>query len=70
MAQGRASKWASVNINQTIWLDKAGISIVVWGKGRKRRQGALVVSISGLRWYPYKSKKPSRLIKCDKLNRD
>ena len=70
MAQGRPRKWASVNINQAIWLDKAGISIVVWDKGRKKRQGTLVVSIGGLRWYPYKSKKPARLIKWNKLNSD
>ncbi|MCS6297456.1 MAG: hypothetical protein H8K09_14580 [Nitrospira sp.] len=70
MAQGRPSKWASVNIKQTIWLDKTGISIVVWDKGKTKRQGTLVVSIGGLRWYPYKGKKPSQLIKWNKLNAD
>jgi hypothetical protein len=68
MAQGRPSKWASVNIDQTIWLDKTGISIVVWDKYRTKRKGTLVVSIGGLRWYPYKGKKPARLIKWNKLD--
>lgn len=70
MPQGRPSKWASVDIKQTIWLDKTGISIVVWGKRKTKRQGTLVVSIGGLRWYPYKGKKPSKLIKWDRLNAD
>ena len=70
MAQGRPSKWASMNIKQSIWLDKAGITIVVWDKWRKKRQGTLVVSIGGLRWFPYMSKKPAHLIKWDKLNAD
>ncbi len=70
MAQGRPTKWASVNINQTIWLDKTGLSIVVWDKGKTKRQGTLVVSIGGLRWYANKSRKPAHLIKWDELNAD
>ena len=70
MAQGRPSKWASVKIEQTIWLDKTGIKIVVWDKHRRKRKGTLVVSIGGLRWRPYKGMKPSRHIKWDDLEAD
>jgi len=59
MAQGRPSKWASVKIKQDIWLDKAGIKIVVWDKWGKKRLGNLRISIGGLRWYPYKGRKPA-----------
>lgn len=67
MAQGWPSKWASVKINQDIWLDKSGIEIVVWDKYGRKRKGTLVVSIGGLRWYPFKSKKPASSYKWNKL---
>ena len=60
MAIGRPTKWASMDINQSMWLNKAGISIVVWDKYGRKRKGTLVVSIGGLRWYPYKGKKPQK----------
>ena len=61
MSQGRPSKWASVDINQSLWLNKTGLEIVVWDKWGKKRKGTLVVSVGGLRWYPYKGKKPGRV---------
>lgn len=67
MAQGRPSKWASVKIKQEIWLDKSGIKIVVWDKYGRKRKGTLVVSIGGLRWRPYKGKRPARQFKWDDL---
>jgi len=67
MAQGRPSKWARMDINQSIWLNRTGISIVVWDKWGRKRKGTLVVSIGGLRWYPYMGKNPGRLIKWSKL---
>ncbi|MBX3349007.1 MAG: hypothetical protein KF747_09705 [Nitrospira sp.] len=67
MAQGRPSKWASVKINQDIWLDKSGIEIVVWDKYGRKRKGTLVVSIGGLRWYAFKNKKPASSYKWNKL---
>ena len=70
MAQGRPSKWARMDINQSIWLDRTGIKIVVWDKYGRKRKGRLVVSIGGLRWYPYMRKNPDRLIKWSDLNAD
>ena len=60
MAQGKPTKWAQLTVNQEVWLNKAGISIVVWDKWGKKRRGTLTVSIGGLRWRPYKGKKPQR----------
>ena len=65
MAKGRPSNWAKLEIPAPIWLGKSGISIVVWDKWGRKRTGTLVVSIGGLRWYPYKSKKPARRIQWD-----
>jgi hypothetical protein len=48
-------------MNQPLWLNKAGISVVVWDKWGRKRKGTLVVSIGGLRWYPYKGKKARRI---------
>ena len=73
MAQGKPSKWAKAKINEPIWLGKAGISIVVWDKWVKKRRGRIVVSVGGIRWYPYKawkksSKTRNRQITWDRLD--
>ena len=60
MAMGRPTKWARMDVNQPMWLNRAGISIVVWDKYGRKRKGTLVVSVGGLRWYPYKAPKPQR----------
>lgn len=44
-----------------MWLNKAGISIVVWDKFGRKRKGTLVISVGGLRWYPYKGRKAHRI---------
>ena len=67
MAQGRPTKWAKLDINQAVWLNKTGVSLVVWDKWGRRRKGTLVISIGGLRWYPYKGKKPAHQISWDRL---
>lgn len=61
MAQGRPSKWAKLKIEQPVWLNRAGVSIVVWDKWGRKRKGTLVVSIGGIRWYPYKGKSARRI---------
>ena len=61
MAQGRPTKWARLDVNQSLWLNKAGISIVVWDKWGRKRRGTLIVSVGGLRWTPYKGKTPRRI---------
>ena len=61
MASGRPSKWARLDVNQPMWLNKAGISIVVWDKWGRKRKGTLIVSVGGLRWTPYKGKNARRI---------
>ena len=60
MAMGRPTKWARMDIDQRIWLNRTGISIVVWDKYGRKRKGTLVVSVGGLRWYPYKGQRAQR----------
>jgi len=61
MAQGRPSNWARLEVNQPLWLNKAGISIAIWDKYGRKRKGTLVVSVGGLRWYPFKGKRARRI---------
>ena len=61
MAQGRPSSWARLEVNQPLWLNKVGISIVIWDKYGRKRKGTLVVSVGGLRWYPFKSPRARRI---------
>lgn len=61
MAQGKPSKWAVATIQEPIALGKSGISIVIWDKGRRKRRGTLVVSVGGVRWWPYKAKRATQL---------
>jgi hypothetical protein len=73
MPQGKPTKWATARINEPISLGKAGISIVIWDKWGRKRRGTLVVSVGGIRWYPYKtwkrsSKTNDRRIRWDDLD--
>lgn len=61
MAQGRPKKWATTHIIEPVALGNAGIEIVVWDKWRKARRGRAIISVGGIRWYPYKGKKPYRV---------
>ena len=61
MPRGKSSKRVSATIREELHLGKAGIRIVVWNKGRKKHMGILTVSVGGLRWNPYKTRKPSRM---------
>ncbi len=61
MAQGRPKKWVTATIAEPVALGKTGITVVVWDKWGKTRKGTLIVSVGGLRWNPYKTKKPSRM---------
>lgn len=60
MAQGKPKKWATATIREPIHLGRAGISIVVWDKWGRRRRGRVVISVGGIRWYPYKAWRKSR----------
>ncbi|MDA8108497.1 MAG: hypothetical protein M0015_07700 [Betaproteobacteria bacterium] len=59
MAKGKPSKWAKLDIDESVWLGKKGISIKVWDKWGKKHKGTLVISIGGLRWYKFNAKKPT-----------
>ncbi len=68
MAQGKASNWARMKVRQPVWLNNRGIEIVVWDKWGRHRKGTLVVSVGGLRWYPYKTKRAAWRGKWDRLS--
>ena len=61
VAQGRPTKWATATITEPVPLGKAGIKIVVWDKWGKKRRGTAIISVGGIRWYPYKTKKYTRI---------
>lgn len=61
MAQGHPTKWARMELNQPVWLNKTGLSVVIWDKWGRKRRGTLIVSIGGLRWLPYKAKTARRI---------
>ncbi len=68
MAQGRPKRWATASVSEPVSLGKAGISIVLWDKWGRKRTGTVIVSVGGIRWYPYMAKKPYR-IRWDRLTR-
>ena len=61
MAKGRFKKWATARVSEPIGLGKAGLEVIIWDKWGKKRRGKAIVSVGGLRWYPYKAKRPHRL---------
>jgi hypothetical protein len=62
MPTGRPSKWVTAKVVEPIELGTRGLELVIWEKwGKRRRRGTAVVSVGGIRWYPYKAKKPYRI---------
>jgi hypothetical protein len=61
MAKGIPKKWATARISEQIALGKAGIKVVIWDKWGKSRRGTAIVSVGGIRWYPYKSQKYKKI---------
>jgi hypothetical protein len=61
MAQGRPTKWATAKIKEPLALGRSGIEVVVWDKWGKKRRGTAVISVGGIRWYPHKAKKYTRI---------
>jgi hypothetical protein len=59
--KGKPKRWATAKIIEGISLGKKGIDIVIWDKWGKTRKGTVAISIGGIRWHPYKSKKGSYL---------
>jgi hypothetical protein len=68
MAIGKPKKWATAIISEEIPLGKAGITIVIWDKWGKTHRGKAVISVGGIRWYPYRAKKKSCRISWDRLD--
>jgi hypothetical protein len=61
MAKGKPTKWATARVTEPITLGNAGIEIVIWDKWGKKRRGTAVISVGGIRWFPYKAKNARRL---------
>jgi hypothetical protein len=57
--QGRPTKWVAARVAESIAIGKAGLTVEVWQKWKKKnkRVGALRVSVGGLRWIPNKVQK-------------
>ena len=68
MAAGKPRKWVTARISEPINIGKAGVELIIWDKWGKTRLGKVIVSVGGLRWYPYMAKKPYRL-SWDKLTK-
>lgn len=68
MPTGRPRRWATAQIREPVSLSTPGVRIVIWDKWGKTRRGTAVVSVGGIRWYPYKAKKPFKLT-WDELDR-
>jgi hypothetical protein len=60
MARG-PRKWATARFKEPVALGKTGITIVIWDKWGRTRRGTVTVSVGGLRWSPYKAKRPFRV---------
>lgn len=56
MAKGIPRKWVTAEISEPIHLGKTGVRVVIWDKWGKTRRGTAVISVGGIRWYPYKAK--------------
>jgi hypothetical protein len=61
MASGKPKRWVTARISEPISVGRAGIQLVIWDKWGKTRRGRVVVSVGGIRWYPYKAKRPYRV---------
>ena len=68
MAQGRPRKWATAKVSEPVALGRSGIEIVLWDKWGRTRTGTIIVSVGGVRWYPYRFKVPYR-VRWDDLTR-
>ena len=68
MAQGKPKRWATARISEPIYLGKPGIRIVIWDKWGRTRRGTAVISVGGIRWYPYKARRPRPTITWDQLD--
>ena len=61
MAAGRPRKWVTARISEPIEIGKNGVELIIWDKRGKACRGTVIVSVGGMRWYPYRAKKPYRV---------
>ncbi len=61
MAAGKPRKWVTARISEPISIGKAGLELIIWDKWGKTRRGTAIISVGGIRWYPYKAKRPYRV---------
>lgn len=61
MAAGRPRKWVTARISEPISIGKPGVEVVIWEKWGKTRRGRAIISVGGIRWFPYKAKKAYRI---------
>ena len=66
--QGKPSKWGIVTISQPFFIGKGGITIKVWDKYGRKHLGYAVISVGGIRWYPFGKHKARKFIKWNQLN--
>jgi hypothetical protein len=58
MAQGKPKKWVTATVSEQMALGKRGLKVIIWEKWGKTRRGTAIISVGGIRWYPYMAKKP------------
>jgi len=61
VATGRARRWATADVLEPVELGRAGIQVVLWDKWGRKRVGTAIISVGGIRWFPYKYKIPYRI---------
>lgn len=61
MPSGRPMKWVSAKVIEPLTIGTRGIELIIWDKWGKTRRGRAIVSVGGIRWYPYKAKYPIKL---------
>jgi hypothetical protein len=56
--KGRATKRVALSVDQSIPINRTGLSFSVWRKWKRKRArlGTLTVSVGGVRWRPAKGR--------------
>ena len=61
MPQGKPSKWVTAVVSEPIGVGKSGIELIIWDKWGRTRRGTAIISVGGIRWYPYKARRARRI---------
>jgi len=65
--KGKPNKWAQVKISEPFFIGKRGITLTVGDTHSQKHLGYAVITVGGIHWYPYNSKKVKKIIKWDEL---